>query len=234
MSEKYTLQHCFGFEVQHLHSSQVEAIQMNNGSIARALNRAYQLELNRIGIDCRPRTMRGDEVRPFDFKPEVGMVTRPGIADILAHDAEAGRRFLKVDFGKIEERVVANNLEAVGRGDSVEPGTPLRQFVRGFLRDHLGMSKIVAHTLADLFMKRWRTARKDGTAKRYAEEMDDGHTLAATFDRLQAEAVDARLGMTDRNKGDCVKTGNVLGEGGHGHDGGIRFDPKASKQSAGA
>jgi len=85
-----------------------------------------------------------------------------------------------------------------------EPGRPLRQFVRGFLRDHLGTSKIVAHLLADLFMKRWDTAKTDGTARRYAEEMDDKHTLAATFDREAAEATDKMLGMTDRAKADMV------------------------------
>ena len=75
-----------------------------------------------------------------------------------------------------------------------KPGQPLRLFVRGFLRDHLGFSKIVAHHLADLFMSRWGSAKQDGTEKRYAEELDDKHTLAATFDRKNIEMTDRVLG----------------------------------------
>jgi hypothetical protein len=73
----------------------------------------------------------------------------------------------------------------------VNPGDPLRLFVRGFLRDHLGFSKIAAHHMADLFMKRW-LANNEATQRRYARE--DRHTLVATFDREAVEGADKMTG----------------------------------------
>lgn len=68
-----------------------------------------------------------------------------------------------------------------------EPGLPLRQFIRGFLRDHMGLSKIMAHAAADIFMKRWD--KKDpATIKRYSQE--DVHTREAIFDRKSIEKAD--------------------------------------------
>ena len=76
----------------------------------------------------------------------------------------------------------------------IEIGLPLRNFVRGFLRDHLGMSKIAAHMMADLFMERWVNRKHTQTDVRYADQ-DDLHTLQKTWDRLAREAVEARLGQ---------------------------------------
>lgn len=68
-----------------------------------------------------------------------------------------------------------------------EPGLPLRQFIRGFLRDHMGLSTIMANAAADIFMKRW-LKNDPATTKRYAQE--DVHTREAIFDRKSVEAAD--------------------------------------------
>lgn len=83
-----------------------------------------------------------------------------------------------------------------------ESGLPLRQFVRGFLRDHMGMSKIAAHLMADLFMDRWGKRDAERTA-RYARE--DQHTLAATFTRQAVTEVDKAAGMTKAVKAEIQK-----------------------------
>lgn len=91
----------------------------------------------------------------------------------------------------------------IDTAEVVKPGELLRLFVRGFLRDHMGMSKIAAHMMADLFMKRW-LARDEATRARYARE--DKHTLAATLDRDTIQKADAALGLTEALKADMQKT----------------------------
>lgn len=82
---------------------------------------------------------------------------------------------------------------------------PLQTFVRGFLRDHLGYSKILAHQTSELFMERWSTAKQDGTMKRYEEQMDDVHTLARIFDTKAIANTDSVLGVSKKTKADIVK-----------------------------
>jgi len=72
---------------------------------------------------------------------------------------------------------------------------PLRLFVRGFLRDHLGLSQIMADAASAVFIKRW-LARDTTTEQRYQRE--DAHTLAAAFDRRVL--ADSQPQLTDREK----------------------------------
>jgi hypothetical protein len=81
----------------------------------------------------------------------------------------------------------------------IETGLPLRTFVRGFLRDHLGMSKIASHLMADLFMERWAKRKATETDVRYLDQ-DDIHTLEATWHRLAKETVEARIEMPEMTK----------------------------------
>lgn len=91
-----------------------------------------------------------------------------------------------------------------------EAGQPLRLFVRGFLRDHFGLSKIMADSAAEIFMQRW-VARDPETEKRYTHE--DNHTLAAAFDRRSlAEADRMAFGGQAMSKTAKVETEKVLRE----------------------
>lgn len=83
-----------------------------------------------------------------------------------------------------------------------KPGEPLRLFVRGFLRDHLGLSKIMADSASYIFMDRWR-ARDEATVKRYNRE--DVHTLEAAFNRRTLADTDRVLGTTKLQKAETEK-----------------------------
>ena len=138
------------------------------------------------------------------------------------------------------------------------PGEPLRLFVRGFLRDHLGFSKILADHAADVFMERW--ANRKEYADRYAVE--DIHTLAAKFDRDRTAVTSKLTGLSKKDKATAQDTLNrqeqlpqplqyvvprvelrfpnphypIFGDGGAG-DGGAgarpNFDPTSRIYSAG-
>jgi hypothetical protein len=69
---------------------------------------------------------------------------------------------------------------------------PLRLFLRGFLRDHLGYSTIVADSMSVIFIKRW-LARDQTTVDRYNRE--DVHTLEAAFDRRAMAEADRMSGL---------------------------------------
>lgn len=203
MTKTYTTQTLLGLELTGLSQEQLDKLLANAERINFVLRNAFRHELNMMGIrGLEPRLLSSDELR-------------------------RASKIFDDGLEPIEKRVVgrAAALSAVYGKDAV-PGTPLRQFVRGFLRDHLGFSKIVAHTMADLFMARWKTAKEDGTAKRYAEEMEDKHTLAATFDREAIEMTDDAMGITAKVKSD-IKQGKVPQELLRFPDRATGFDPRS-------
>lgn len=114
-----------------------------------------------------------------------------------------------------------------------EAGQSLRLFVRGFLRDHFGLSKIMADSAAEVFMQRW-VARDPETLKRY--EHEDNHTLAAAFDRRSlAEADRMAFGGQAMSKTAKVETEKGLREAtdrpsqsGQAPKTATRIDPRSS------